>query len=153
MSDSCGYSDRTELIAITVAHYGPVDVRIRHTGGRRTIENDPVTTTRSHYLGARRVGKLRQLGHSEPSGERERSAVLIRGIALVPALVGRRRIRNNERARIALHGDAIVLRARVVDALVFGPCVFGRWVAFAHARYLDVYARVEYDFFVCLTDD
>ena len=73
-------------------------------------------------------------------------------IALVPALVGRRRIRNDERARIALHSDAIILRTRIIDALVLCPCVAGSGVAFGDAGHLDVDARVEDDFFVCLSD-
>ena len=78
---------------------------------------------------------------------------MIGGIALVPALVGRRRIRNDERARIALHSDAIILRTRIIDALVLCPCVLGMWVAFGHAWYFYVDARIKYDLFISLANN
>lgn len=94
-----------------------------------------------------------QLGHSETGSEAHRCAVLVGGVALVPALVGGGRVRDDEGARVGFHGDAVVLGARVVDALVFGPRVARCGVAFGHAGDFDVDARVEDDFFVGLADD
>ena len=150
LSNSCGHGDRAELIAITVAHHRPVNVRIGHTRRRRTVKHDRVASSRSHYFVARQIRKLRQLGHSETSRERESRAILIGRVALVPALVGCRRVCDDQRAGIAFNSYAIVLRTRVVDAFVFGPSVAGRRVAFRYAWYFDVDARIEYNLFISL---
>ena len=152
LGDARRHGDRAELVAIAVAHHRPVDVRIGHARRRRAVEYDPVAAARAHYLVARRVGKLRELGHAQARGERQRRAVLIGGVALVPALVGRRRSGEDERAGVALDRHAVVLRARIVDALVLRPRVLGRRVAARHTRHLDVDARIEYDLLVRLTD-
>ena len=153
LSDSRRDSYGSELISIVVAYDRPVDVRIGHACWRGAVQDNPVAATSAYDFGARAVRKLRQLGHSEAGSEAHGRPVLVGGVALVPALVGGGRVRDDEGARVALHGDAVVLGARVVDALVFGPGVAGRRVAFGHAGHFDVDARVEDDLFVGLADD
>jgi hypothetical protein len=96
---------------------------------------------------------LRQLGHPKSGCERQRRAVLICGIALIPTLISSGRIGDYQCTGVAFHSYAVVLRARVVNTLVFGPCVFGRWITFGYAWNFDIYSWIKYDFFVCLAYD
>lgn len=111
-----------------------------------------ITSTGTNDLRPLHVRELRELSHTKPSGKRQGRPVLIGRITLVPALVSGCRVRDYKRARVRLERHSIVLGRRVVDTLVFGPCVAGWRVTFCYARNLDVDSWVEYDFFECLPD-
>lgn len=144
--------EKAELIA-RVRIIRPVRFRVGHARRWLARNLQRITATHLNHLCLVVDGKGAQLSQSHANFARHRRAPHVRRIALVPALIDGLRLCEDQRARIAGHGHAIVLRARLVESTVSRPRVDRRRTAPGQARQFDVHTRVKDHFGIGFSDN